>query len=168
MAMASASAQTVGNSAIKGIVYNDTNKDGIHQLNESGIQGLSVELHAADGSLVSTLITDHNGYFNFTGLAAGQYTVYVVIPQGYTNSSANNVAINLQDNSLGKTCIGIYVVSKPPCRDQCNKDFNGCGKGCNNFNNSWSFDKNNGWNNKWGNFGCNKGCSQGGRGGQGH
>jgi hypothetical protein len=118
-AMPMASAQAApGNSAIKGIVYNDTNKDGAHQLTEAGIPGLTVQLLDASGKLAASLVTDHNGYFNFTGLTPGQYTVYVVVPQGYTNSSAKSVAVNLQDNSLGKTCIGIYVVDKPPC----NKD----------------------------------------------
>jgi hypothetical protein len=133
-AISLASAQAApGNSAIKGIVYNDTNKDGSHQLTEAGVPGLTIELLDAGGALAATLVTDHNGYFNFTGLSAGQYTVYVVVPQGYTNSSARSVAVSLQDNSLGKTCIGIYVVDKPPCHKdrncygddkKCDKDKN--------------------------------------------
>jgi hypothetical protein len=115
IALASASAQSVpGTSAIKGVVYNDTNKDGLHQITEQGVPSLTIQLLTPGGLLIGTLVTDHNGYFNFTGLAAGQYIVYVIVPQGYTYSTTQNVAVSLLDNSLGKVCLGIYVVDKPP------------------------------------------------------
>jgi hypothetical protein len=113
-AISLASAQTTGTSAIKGVIFNDANKDGIHQTTEKGVPGLSVELMTAAGTPVASLVTDHNGYFNFTGLAAGQYIVYVVIPKDYVFSTVSNVAVSLQDNSLGKICLGIYIVDKPP------------------------------------------------------
>ena len=59
-------------------VWNDVNGDGIQDVGETGLSGVTVELRDAGNVLVATAVTDANGYYSFTGLSAGTYTVNVV------------------------------------------------------------------------------------------
>ena len=66
-------------------VWNDYNMDGFNDPNEPGIPGVSVLLWAdSDGDGVpdwqgfsGVQITDDEGYYTFSGLAPGNYTVFV-------------------------------------------------------------------------------------------
>ena len=66
-------------------VWNDYNMDGVNDPNEPGIPGVSVLLWAdSDGNGVpdwqgfsGVQITDDEGYYTFSGLAPGNYTVFV-------------------------------------------------------------------------------------------
>ncbi|WMM04356.1 SdrD B-like domain-containing protein, partial [Staphylococcus simulans] len=51
-------------------VWEDSNKDGIQNSNEVGIEGVTVTLTKPDGSTVTT-VTDANGKYEFTGLENG-------------------------------------------------------------------------------------------------
>ena len=98
-------------------VWYDINNNGIND-SESGIANVTVLLYndanndnIADGAAIATEVTDIDGYYNFTGLAGGNYIVGVVIPQGYASSSVdggdpdNN--INFDDN--GQVFVGTEV-----------------------------------------------------------
>ena len=71
---------SIGNS-----VWNDYNMDGVYDPNEPGIPGVSVLLWAdSDGDNIpdwqgfsGVQVTDDEGYYKFTGLAPGNYTVFV-------------------------------------------------------------------------------------------
>ncbi len=56
----------------------DFNGDGIQDANEPGLAGITVELTQPGGSVV-TAITGPAGYYNFSGLVPGRYTVTVDI-----------------------------------------------------------------------------------------
>jgi protocatechuate 3,4-dioxygenase beta subunit len=72
------------NSAIGDRVWQDRNSDGLQDANEPGLAGLSLELRSAvDQSVIATAVTDGNGVYAFTGLAAGDYLVVVSAPAGY-------------------------------------------------------------------------------------
>ena len=59
-------------------VWLDTNRDGVQDPGELGIQGATVRLKkASDLSLLATAITDANGYYSFPGLCGGDYIVEV-------------------------------------------------------------------------------------------
>jgi hypothetical protein len=66
-------------------VWNDYNMDGINDPNEPGIPGVSVVIWSdSDGDNIpdwqgfgGVLVTDDEGYYNFTGLAPGNYSVFV-------------------------------------------------------------------------------------------
>ncbi len=98
-------------------VWYDVNNNGIND-SEGGIANVTVRLYndanndnIADGAAIATEVTDIDGFYNFTGLAGGNYIVGVVIPQGYASSSVdggdpdNN--INLDDN--GQVFVGTEV-----------------------------------------------------------
>ncbi len=70
-------------------VWNDLNDDGIQQINEPGIAGVTLYLRASDNSLITSTMTDANGAYHFTGVCAGTYTVQVTPPAGFVASPSN-------------------------------------------------------------------------------
>jgi len=74
---------TVGGGRMGDTVFRDWNNNGLQDAGEEGIPGVTVSLSGASSA---TAVTDANGNYLFTGLAAGNYTVSVTagIPGGYT------------------------------------------------------------------------------------
>ncbi len=69
-------------------VWNDTNKDGIQNANEAGIEGVKVTLTKADGTTVETR-TDKDGNYIFTDLPNGKYEISFETPEGYEATTTN-------------------------------------------------------------------------------
>ena len=75
---------------ISGKVWNDTNKDGMQAATESKVAGVTVKLLDeqgnpavdASGNPVADVVTDDQGAYSFTNLAAGNYKVRFVPPAG--------------------------------------------------------------------------------------
>ncbi|WP_353457651.1 SdrD B-like domain-containing protein, partial [Staphylococcus coagulans] len=63
-------------------VWHDTNKDGIQNVNEPGISGVTVTLKQPDGTLISTK-TDKEGNYIFKDLPNGKYEISFETPEGY-------------------------------------------------------------------------------------
>uniref|UniRef100_UPI0035687585 SdrD B-like domain-containing protein n=1 Tax=Neptunomonas sp. TaxID=1971898 RepID=UPI0035687585 len=87
-------------------VWLDEDADGIQDVNELGVDGVIVELYDANNNLVSSTITGDDystaevetGYYQFTGLKAGDYSVKFLTPANMLLTVAD-VAGNTQDNS---------------------------------------------------------------------
>ncbi len=98
---------------ISGFCFNDTDKDGVFDSNETKTGGKTVFLDSNNnGKLDSgekSQVTNSSGTFSFTGLTAGTYHVRRVFPSGYTYSTA------LADVNLtsGQTVTNIAIGSKP-------------------------------------------------------
>jgi len=71
-----------GNSTIGDSVWNDTDANGIQDEGEEGIADATVELYYANETLVNTTVTDENGTYLFNDLAAGEYYLMFVLPEG--------------------------------------------------------------------------------------
>ncbi|MCP9764315.1 SdrD B-like domain-containing protein, partial [Lacihabitans soyangensis] len=94
-------------------VWEDVNKNGIQEFGEKGIQGVTVKLTGTTGTgaLVSlTATTDVNGFYQFTNLTPGTYSVEFVTPGAagdYTNSpkdrGSNDGIDSDADQITGKT-----------------------------------------------------------------
>ncbi|MBT2821182.1 SdrD B-like domain-containing protein, partial [Staphylococcus coagulans] len=69
-------------------VWHDTNKDGIQNVNEPGISGVTVTLKQPDGTLITTK-TDKDGNYIFTDLPNGKYEISFETPEGYEATTAN-------------------------------------------------------------------------------
>ena len=69
--------------AIEGIVYDDADGNGIKDNNEIGLADWTVNLEQPAGTVINTAITDANGKFAFTDLAAGEYTVSEIMQAGW-------------------------------------------------------------------------------------
>ncbi len=68
-------------------VWYDLNKNGIQDAGEVGVPGVTVTLYNSTGGVVKTTITNTSGFYMFTDIAAGTYTVgYSNIPAGYAFS----------------------------------------------------------------------------------
>lgn len=110
---------------IGNFVWVDSNNNGIQDSGEPGIPGVTMTL---GGDASATATTDANGFYSFTGLAKGNYTVTVGAgPAGFTASPANQglndaidsdglapVAVNLPTNSTVDLTYDFGFAPPPP------------------------------------------------------
>jgi hypothetical protein len=71
--------------SVEGTVWNDANANGVKDSGESGFSGVTVKLESS-GTVIATQVTNSQGFYNFTGLTPGSYTVCVdttTLPVGY-------------------------------------------------------------------------------------
>ncbi|PCF89586.1 SdrD B-like domain-containing protein [Staphylococcus intermedius] len=78
-------------------VWEDTNKDGIQDANEPGIENVKVTLTKEDGTTVTTT-TDKDGNYKFTDLPNGNYTVTFETPNGYEATTPNAGSDDAKDS----------------------------------------------------------------------
>jgi hypothetical protein len=67
---------------IEGTVFLDPDKDGVEDIGELGIPGVSLDLLNSSGEVIATTIADSSGDYSFPGLRAGDYTVVVTDETG--------------------------------------------------------------------------------------
>jgi uncharacterized repeat protein (TIGR01451 family) len=94
--------------AIGNFVWNDTNKNGIQDNNEVGIQGVLITLQKPNDSFVASLTSDTTGFYKFDNLAPGDYVVLFDKPSGHiaTNVNQGTVTTDSDANPMtGKTGI---------------------------------------------------------------
>ncbi|MEZ4884190.1 MAG: SdrD B-like domain-containing protein [Chitinophagales bacterium] len=78
-------------------VWLDENGNGQQGGNEVGLGGVTLTLFNEDGAVVATTTSDENGFYSFTNLAPGTYTVSVSIlgPNGETITTASSMTTTL-------------------------------------------------------------------------
>jgi choice-of-anchor A domain-containing protein/uncharacterized repeat protein (TIGR01451 family) len=69
-------------------VWFDSNLNGIQDLGESGIEGVTVKLWSGP-TLIGTEITDNFGEYKFTNLSADNYKLAFILPAGYIFTQQN-------------------------------------------------------------------------------
>jgi serine-aspartate repeat-containing protein C/D/E len=70
-------------SLVSGHVYHDRNNNGIRETGEEFIAGTTVVLLDGSGTQIGSQVTDVNGFYKFTGLGAGTYSIVEVQPSGW-------------------------------------------------------------------------------------
>ncbi len=103
-------------------VWEDSDADGIQDVNEDGMNGIDVHLYnGTTNELITSTITSQNpnnaaqqGYYEFTGLFPGDYYIKVDMPSGYFVTDANqggndNLDSDL-DNSNGENTTQTYTI----------------------------------------------------------
>ena len=70
-------------------VFQDLNANGIQDPGESGIADITVNLLNSQGNIVQTQSTNESGFYLFSDIAAGMYSVQFVTPEGYVATAAN-------------------------------------------------------------------------------
>jgi hypothetical protein len=99
-------------------VWIDSDADGIQDDGEPGLAGVTVNLLDGSGNPVLdgnnnpiTTVTDVNGFYSFTGLIPGTYSVGFVLPDGYlfTQQNADNQGIDGAVNSDANQTTGITI-----------------------------------------------------------
>ena len=85
--------------SIGSTVFADLNGNGMIDGGDNGIQGITVELADAAGSLITSMQTDAQGTYFFDGLEPGDYIVRIPTPDpAYLTSSPGNGADDRVDN----------------------------------------------------------------------
>jgi len=70
-------------------IWLDSNKDGIQDSNEGGVENITITLYSENGDTLANDITDSNGRYEFGNLDNGNYSIRVDAPSGYTITSKN-------------------------------------------------------------------------------
>ncbi|MBL7727121.1 MAG: carboxypeptidase regulatory-like domain-containing protein, partial [Dinghuibacter sp.] len=66
-------------------VWYDVDQDGVQDAGEPSVPGITVVLYNSAGTAIATTVTDQNGNYYFTDLAAGTYSVgFSNLPTGFT------------------------------------------------------------------------------------
>ena len=81
-------------------VWYDANNNGVKDVAESGIAGVTVNLYNSVGAFITSTTTGANGIYSFTNLTTGNYSVGIALPTGYANTTSlgtSNSTDNLND-----------------------------------------------------------------------
>jgi len=104
--------------SISGMKFADINKNGIKDIDESGLPNWIITLKMPDGAIKSTT-TDNNGIYTFDNLSAGTYIVGEVMepgwnqtaPDGETYTVTISVGEHITNKDFGNCPNGIPVLS---------------------------------------------------------
>lgn len=101
-----------GTASLGDIVWLDANQNGIQDAGELGVPGVTVTLYdGVTNAVISTLETDGQGNYMFTGLDAGSYKVgFSNIPAGHTFTNANQGTDDAADADADATTSGMTPV----------------------------------------------------------
>src|SRR5207249_1296016 len=73
---------------ISGTVLQDTNGNGTINAGDAAMQGVVVQLRNQFGGFLANFVTDANGAYAFSGLAAGTYQVVQIVPANFSAVAA--------------------------------------------------------------------------------
>ncbi len=77
----------VNNTQIGGIVWNDSNEDGLYTPDELGLESIKVYLHTSDRRRIDSTLTDVLGNFTFEKVSAGEHYLIFDIVEGFRATS---------------------------------------------------------------------------------
>ena len=69
--------------SLSGHVYHDVNDNGLRETGEEAIAGVTVTLYNSNGQVVAVTTTNSAGWYQFTGLSAGEYRLVENQPSGW-------------------------------------------------------------------------------------
>lgn len=82
-------------SSLSGVVYLDSDADGVRDPGERGLPGVVVVLRDATGTVVASIATNPDGSYRFHNLPVGNYSVIETQPLGLTSSSPNTLNVTV-------------------------------------------------------------------------
>ncbi|MCM2359385.1 MAG: SpaA isopeptide-forming pilin-related protein [Geobacteraceae bacterium] len=87
---------------IGNLVWHDSDRSGLQDQGEAGIDGVTVRLYNQEGTLLGTATTNPEGIYQFPGLCAGTYSVAAdesTLPAGYTPTTSGVGADRATDSN---------------------------------------------------------------------
>ncbi|MFC1969329.1 SdrD B-like domain-containing protein [Chloroflexota bacterium] len=84
--------------SIGDFVWEDADADGIQDVDEPGIDGVTVNLYSPNDVLAGTTTTSNGGNYIFTGLEPGNYYLEFIAPAGYIFSPSDQGGDNTIDS----------------------------------------------------------------------
>lgn len=99
--------------ALGDYVWRDENMDGIQDEGEMGIEGIMVYLMDCMGNVLGQTVTDVDGYYLFSDLEPGDYSVHFVLPEGYAFSPMDQGSDDAVDSDAdpGTGMTGCYTLA---------------------------------------------------------
>ena len=93
--------------ALSGHIFTDQNADGIQESGDTNLAGVTVTLlNSAGASTGTTAVTDANGFYQFSNLIAGTYSVAFTAPTGdkFSATTAGTSSVDsIVNTTTGKT-----------------------------------------------------------------
>ncbi len=89
---------------VQGIVFDDSNANGIREAGEVGVPGVRVTMN---GTVTRT--TDANGFYMFTGLPADIYRIALAVPDGFTALSLTTYDVNVGASVSGYANFALHT-----------------------------------------------------------
>ncbi len=86
---------TPGYATVRGIVWNDLNRNGLMESGEPPLAGAVLYLYDRQDTLLAVRVTQADGKFVFSGLEAGTYRLVEQDPPGYVSSTYNEIQFDL-------------------------------------------------------------------------
>jgi hypothetical protein len=88
-----------GNLSIMGLVYDDTDGNGVKEANESGLATWTINLEQPEGTIIATTMTNESGSYALNDLSPGEYYVYEILPPNWSIVSPEEgyATVNLTD-----------------------------------------------------------------------
>jgi len=80
---------------LAGMVFADHNGNGFQEEAEVGVADVTIQL-VRNNSLLHSVLTNRNGWYQFTNLDEGAYLVRLVTPAGYVGSASSEEALYLR------------------------------------------------------------------------
>lgn len=102
-----------GTTSISGYLFHDLNTNGIFDPDEIGLAGWTVQV---TGPVSQSTLSDGNGFYSFSGLPAGNYTLCVVPPAGWNQTLPTSGASC--PNSFGYSIVAPALVGDTSYSDQ--------------------------------------------------
>ena len=91
-------------------VWNDINGNGIQEAGEAPIAGVVVNLiDPITGIITATTTTDPTGFYTFTGLVNGNYTVQFITPSGLVPTASNTTSDGLDSDLLPSGIVNVTI-----------------------------------------------------------
>ena len=109
--------QDLTKASLGNFVWLDANANGIQDAGEVGVSGVKVMLLNGAGTPVATTWTDANGFYSFTGLNPGEYSVnFSQFPTGYTattqDAGGNDATDSDVNPATGSTIVTTLVAGE--------------------------------------------------------
>lgn len=90
------------NVSLGDLVWRDDNRNGIQDMNEPGLQGITVGLYTSTGTEVDSVTTDIHGFYSFI-FTAGEYYIQFTLPSNYRFSPMNQGTDHTKDSDANRT-----------------------------------------------------------------
>jgi hypothetical protein len=121
---------SIDSGSVAGLVFDDTNGNGIQEEDEIGVQGATLTLENSEpevvaGAITRTSITDATGHYRFDNVPTGSYTLTLMPPSGYLALGASEISLVVQvgetttpptfdlQEAHGESTLRLPVVQKP-------------------------------------------------------
>ncbi len=98
----------IAQGVISGTVFDDLDGDGIQELGEPGVVGVTVTLKSGS-TTVTTTVSDSNGSYIFPSITPGTYTVEITVPSGFTPTTLTTRPVTLVSGGSVSTSFGLQA-----------------------------------------------------------